>query len=90
MKEILTLILHMLHQMDESASGVAPPSRGAMVMWNRLLALAVQIFGWEFVKSRPKGAKRRWTSIETSGVVSFRPPNSWRPVSERHLHHGRK
>lgn len=79
MKEILTLILQMLHQMDES-SGAGTTSRGAVVMWNRLLALAVQIFGWEFVKTRPKGAKRRMTNAETSAVISFRPPNCWRQL----------
>ena len=61
-------------------SGAAGNSRGAIVMWNRLLALAVQIFGWEFVKSRPKGAKRRMTNAETSSIISFRPPNSWRQL----------
>ena len=96
MKDILTLILQMLHQMDESTttsgagsttassgggSTAATSGRGAMVMWNRLLALAVQILGWEFVRQRPKGAKRRLAAGgETSAVVAFRPPNSWRQV----------
>ena len=85
MKEILTLILQMLHQMDESpnnpSGGVNTTSRGAVVLWNRLLALVVQIFSWEFVKSRPKGAKRRFGTLETNCVVPFRPPNTWRQVS---------
>ena len=78
MKEILTLILQMLHQMDESNPGTN--TRGAIVLWNRLLALVVQIFSWEFVKSRPKGAKRRFGTLDTNCVVAFRPPNTWRQV----------